>query len=176
MWYITSKDLEIYSGMLSSNLYNEYKIGENMKIPTKGRYAVSAMMDLAIHEEIRPLTIAEIAEKQRISLSYLEQLFAILRRANLVRGTRGPGGGYRLAQSADSITIAQIIRTVDSSNKPSTEAEEYLPFELWEELSQKIYSFLDNITVADSINHPSVGEMIKNPSTREEDSEKLYAA
>jgi Rrf2 family iron-sulfur cluster assembly transcriptional regulator len=147
-----------------------------MKIPTKGRYAVSAMMDLAIHEKIRPLTIAEIAEKQRISLSYLEQLFAVLRREKLVRGTRGPGGGYRLAQPANTISIAQIIRTVDSSNKNSDQAEDYLPFELWEALSEKIYAYLDDISVADCIDHPAVRAMLENKSNPEAESEKLYAA
>lgn len=128
-----------------------------MKIPTKGRYAVSAMMDLAIHDKLKPLTIAEIAEKQNISLSYLEQLFAVLRRSGLVRGTRGPGGGYRLAQSADSISIAQIIRTVDEKAvDEGLTQEEYLPYVLWAELSKQIYSFLDNITLAECIDHPDV--------------------
>lgn len=150
-----------------------------MKIPTKGRYAVSALMDLAIHDSVRPLTISEIAEKQQISLSYLEQLFAILRRANLVQGTRGPGGGYRLAQPANSITIAQIIRTVDSSETVKIdEADEYLPYALWEELSNKIYAYLDNITLDDCIDHPSVRTLLENLGAKErsENSPDLCAA
>lgn len=147
-----------------------------MKIPTKGRYAVSAMIDLAIHEQIRPLTIAEIAEKQQISLSYLEQLFAVLRRANLVRGTRGPGGGYRLAQPASEISVAQIIRTVDSSAHPKEEVDQYLPYALWEELSQKIYAYLDNISIAECIDHPAVKSLLENKNNRDEGSEKLCAA
>lgn len=148
-----------------------------MKIPTKGRYAVSAMLDLAIHEEIRPLTIAEIAEKQEISLSYLEQLFAILRREKLVRGTRGPGGGYRLAQPANSITIAQIIRTVDSSALSQADADtQYLPFELWNDLSKKIYSYLDNITLEECIDHPAVKALNEKQAKPQEASQKLYAA
>ena len=128
-----------------------------MKIPTKGRYAVSAMMDLAIHDKIKPLTIADIAEKQKISLSYLEQLFAVLRREGLVRGTRGPGGGYRLAKSAELITIAQIIRAVDmKSTDENGMQEQYLPYALWAELSKQIFSFLDNITLAECIDHPEV--------------------
>lgn len=149
-----------------------------MKIPTKGRYAVSAMMDLAIHDQVRPLTIAEIAEKQQISLSYLEQLFAVLRRANLVRGTRGPGGGYRLAQSANSITIAQIIRTVDSSvGKVKSDAteEEYLPFLLWEELSKKIYTYLDNITLDECVDHPDIQALLEKVG-KSQSSENLCAA
>ena len=134
-----------------------------VKIPTKGRYAVSAMMDLAIHDKIKPLTIAEIAEKQSISLSYLEQLFAVLRRNNLVRGTRGPGGGYRLAQSVDKITIAQIIRAVDAtSDNPKDEADEYLPYTLWAELSRKMYEFLDGITLAECVDHPSVKAKVES--------------
>lgn len=148
-----------------------------MKIPTKGRYAVAALMDLAIHEDLRPLTIAEIAEKQQISLSYLEQLFAVLRRAKLVRGTRGPGGGYRLAQPANSITIAEIIRTVDSSSPAKyADSEEYLPFALWEDLSQKIYTYLDNINLEECIDHPSVKELIEKRSNTTSASQKLYAA
>ena len=72
-----------------------------MKLTTKGRYAVTAMLDLAIHQSRRPVTLQDIATNQEISLSYLEQLFARLRRANLVKGTRGPGGGYRLAKEMD---------------------------------------------------------------------------
>ena len=133
-----------------------------MKIPTKGRYAVSAMMDLAIHDNIRPLTIAEIAEKQNISLSYLEQLFAVLRKNGLVRGTRGPGGGYRLAQLADSISIAQIIRAVDASVVDQREADdEYLPYVLWAELSRKMYQFLDGITLATCVDHPEVRQRVE---------------
>ena len=128
-----------------------------MRLTTKGRYAVSAMMDLAIHDNIKPLTIADIAEKQKISLSYLEQLFAVLRREGLVRGTRGPGGGYRLAQSAESITVAQIIRAVDmKSMEDNGMQQEYLPYALWAQLSHQIFSFLDNITLAQCIDHPEV--------------------
>ncbi len=148
-----------------------------MKIPTKGRYAVSAMMDLAIHEKIRPLTIAEIAEKQQISLSYLEQLFAILRRADLVRGTRGPGGGYRLAQPANSITVAHIIATVDANaNVEPVEVESHLPQILWEQLSQAIYDYLDGITLEQCIDHPSVKLLLEKQKGNRTASQKLYAA
>jgi len=149
-----------------------------MKIPSKSRYAVSAMMDLALHQFIRPLTIAEIAEKQKISLSYLEQLFAVLRRAKLVRGTRGPGGGYRLAQEADRITVAQIIRVVDSS-KLSTEEEAYLPFLLWEDLSDKIYAYLETITIADCVrlaDENGAEASVAKDGKQKKDSENLYAA
>jgi len=148
-----------------------------MKIPTKGRYAVSAMMDLALHENIRPLTIAEIAEKQNISLSYLEQLFAVLRKAELVRGTRGPGGGYRLAQPADMISVAQVIRTVDSGSRKKGESEEYLPYMLWDNLSEKIYAYLDNITIAECIQQPEDNPVAEDSLNKAgEESEKLCAA
>jgi len=83
-----------------------------MKLSTKGRYAVTAMLDLAIHEGSGPVTLADISRCQGISLSYLEQLFARLRRRRLVRGVRGPGGGYRLARGANSITVAEVIAAV----------------------------------------------------------------
>jgi len=148
-----------------------------MKIPTKGRYAVSAMMDLAIHDKIRPLTIAEIAEKQNISLSYLEQLFAVLRREGLVRGTRGPGGGYRLAQPANMISVAQIIRTVDvKSVDQGKEQEDYLPYLLWAELSKQIYSFLDNITLAECVDHPEVKSRFEQQLVMNTESDEDRAA
>lgn len=134
-----------------------------MKIPTKGRYAVSAMLDLALHDNIRPLTIAEIAEKQNISLSYLEQIFAVLRKNSLVRGMRGPGGGYRLAQAVDSITIAQIIQSVDEKtlcNK--NESVDYLPYELWLQLSKQIYRFLDGITLAHCLANSETREQLES--------------
>lgn len=133
-----------------------------MKIPTKGRYAVSAILNLAIHENIGPVTIADIAEDQNISLSYLEQLFARLRRAGLVEGTRGPGGGYRLGRSADTITIADIIAAVDEQMLDAPlEGTEYLPYVLWADLSKRFYEYLRGITVAECINRPEVGEFVK---------------
>jgi len=84
-----------------------------MRLSTKGRYAVTAMMHLAIHDRYGPVTLAEISQCQGISLSYLEQLFAKLRKQSLVEGVRGPGGGYRLARFPDQITVADIISAVD---------------------------------------------------------------
>jgi Rrf2 family iron-sulfur cluster assembly transcriptional regulator len=132
-----------------------------MKIPTKGRYAVSALMDLALNEKTGPLTIADIAEKQNISLSYLEQLFAELRKQGLVRGTRGPGGGYRLARAANEITIAQIISAVDDKAvQTSKENEQYMPNVLWARLSRQIYNYLNGITLAECIENPSARELV----------------
>ena len=84
-----------------------------MRLSTKGRYGVTAMMDLAIHDNAGPVTLADISQCQGISLSYLEQLFAKLRRAELVEGVRGPGGGYKLSRPADKISVAEIISAVD---------------------------------------------------------------
>ncbi|MFZ2405951.1 MAG: Rrf2 family transcriptional regulator, partial [Methylobacter sp.] len=84
-----------------------------MRLTTKGRYAVTAMLDLAFHSQIKPVTLTEIAARQTISLSYLEQLFARLRRAGMVKGVRGPGGGYKLCRKANDINIAEIIAAVD---------------------------------------------------------------
>jgi len=134
-----------------------------MKIPTKGRYAVSAMLDLALHDNIGPLTIAEISEKQNISLSYLEQIFSVLRKNGLVKGMRGPGGGYRLAQPAGEISIASIIHAVDKGAlSEKNDGDEYLPYELWVELSKRIYSFLDGITLAQCISSLETREQLED--------------
>ncbi|MEJ2059648.1 MAG: Fe-S cluster assembly transcriptional regulator IscR [Gammaproteobacteria bacterium] len=138
-----------------------------MKLSTKGRYAVTAMLDLAIHDRIGPVTLADISQCQGISLSYLEQLFAKLRRDKLVEGVRGPGGGYRLARPADQITIAQIIDAVDEKvdvtrcggNEDCQEGERCLTHELWNDLSQRLYDFLDGITLAEFMDRPEVREI-----------------
>lgn len=139
-----------------------------MRLSTKGRYAVTAMMDLAIHEPDGPVTLADISHCQSISLSYLEQLFSKLRRENLVTGVRGPGGGYRLARPADEITIASIIAAVDekvdSTCGGESECEDdgqCLTHELWCGLSKRIYSFLDSITLHEFLSRPSVQEVIR---------------
>ena len=131
-----------------------------MKLSTKGRYAVTAMLDLAINtHDNRRVTLADISEMQGISLSYLEQLFARLRRAELVQGTRGPGGGYRLGRDAGEISVAEILLAVDEKvdmtgcegNATCNRGEPCLTHELWNSLSQDIYAFLDNITLGDLV-------------------------
>ncbi len=131
-----------------------------MKLSTKGRYAVTAMLDLAINtHDNRRVTLADISEMQGISLSYLEQLFARLRRAKLVQGTRGPGGGYRLGRDAGEISVAEILLAVDEKvdmtgcegNATCNRGEPCLTHELWNSLSQDIYAFLDNITLGDLV-------------------------
>lgn len=135
-----------------------------MKLSTKGRYAVTAMMDLAIHEKYGPVTLADISQIQGISLSYLEQLFANLRRKRLVEGTRGPGGGYRLGRPASDITIAEIVTAVDerldttrcAGQENCQEGERCLAHDLWTELSDQIYDFLNGITLAEFVERQNV--------------------
>ena len=131
-----------------------------MKLSTKGRYAVTAMLELAIHASgDQRVTLADISEMQGISLSYLEQLFARLRQAGLVKGTRGPGGGYRLGQGLHDITIAQIIQAVDEKmDMTHCEGKENckggdrcLTHELWDALSDDIFHFLDSISLGDLV-------------------------
>jgi Rrf2 family iron-sulfur cluster assembly transcriptional regulator len=145
-----------------------------MKLSTKGRYAVTAMMDLAIHDRIGPVTLSDISNCQGISLSYLEQLFAKLRKAGLVEGVRGPGGGYRLAKRADQISIANIIMAVDESvdvtrckgHKDCQQGERCLTHELWDDLSQQLHEFLDGITLAQFANRPEVQKVARRQDER----------
>ena len=139
-----------------------------MRLSTKGRYAVTAMLDLAIHHNHGPVTLNDISQCQGISLSYLEQLFARMRKDGLVEGVRGPGGGYRLARPADQITVAQIIGAVDEKvdatacggEENCQEGERCMTHDLWCELSQQIYNFLNGITLAEFIQRPSVQAIV----------------
>jgi Rrf2 family iron-sulfur cluster assembly transcriptional regulator len=125
------------------------------------------MLDLAIHDQSGPVTLADIAQRQGISLSYLEQLFAQLRRRGLVNSTRGPGGGYQLGRSPQAIAIADVIRAVDESvdatrcgGKENCQGQERcLTHDLWEDLSQQIYQFLDRIHLAQLVEKRSVREV-----------------
>ena len=135
-----------------------------MKLSTKGRYAVTAMMDLAIHDREGPVTLADISSCQGISLSYLEQLFARLRQYGLVEGVRGPGGGYRLGKPSHQISVADIIVAVDESidstrchgNLDCNKGERCLTHHLWNDLSEQLYAFLDGITLSEFIKDPEV--------------------
>ncbi len=134
-----------------------------MRLSTKGRYAVTAMLDLSINDHTGPITLVEISRCQGISLSYLEQLFAKLRKSGLVKGVRGPGGGYRLARPAADITVADIIAAVDEKVDATQcggrancqDGEVCLTHELWIRLSEKIYQFLDGITLEQFLQRPS---------------------
>jgi len=130
-----------------------------MRLTTKGRYAVTAMLDLALHHELGPINLADISSRQDISLSYLEQLFSRLRKQALVISSRGPGGGYVLASPAEEITVADVIRAVDEAvdatrckGKQNCQGEERcLTHDLWEELSSQIAGFLGGVSLADLV-------------------------
>lgn len=130
-----------------------------MRLTTKGRYAVTAMLDLALHKNQGPVSLADISRRQAISLSYLEQLFAKLRRGSLVSSVRGPGGGYELHRSADAIFIAEIVDAVNESVDTTKckgagdcqGGETCLTHYLWEDLSEQIHTFLESISLADLV-------------------------
>jgi Rrf2 family iron-sulfur cluster assembly transcriptional regulator len=127
-----------------------------MRLTTKGRFAVTAMLDLALRGGKNPVTLAGISERQDISLSYLEQLFSRLRRHELVESVRGPGGGYYLARPLDDVSVADIIRAVDEpidstqcGGKENCQDEHRcMTHDLWMGLNAHIYDYLDNVTLA----------------------------
>lgn len=136
---------------------------KTVKLTTKGRYAVMAMADLAKHSEGRPVSLADIASRQEISLSYLEQLFARLRRCGLVRSVRGPGGGYLLARNLEETRVSDIILAVDEpmsatrcrSNSPNgclSDGSRCLTHDLWDELGHQIHLYLSGVSLADVMN------------------------
>jgi len=134
-----------------------------MKLTTKGRYAVTAMLDLAINRDGGPITLSDISHRQGISLSYLEQLFSRLRKRGLVDSTRGPGGGYRLSRAADAIAVAEVISAVDETVDATRckglqnchDSRACLTHQLWTDLSEQIHDFLGNITLAQVLNKRS---------------------
>ena len=140
-----------------------------MRLSTKGRYAVMAMADLAQHEAAnKPVSLADIAQRQEISLSYLEQLFAKLRRGGLVRSVRGPGGGYRLSRPSAELRIADIIVAVDepiaatrckpgSSKGCTAQGARCLTHDLWEELGRQIHVFLSGVSLSDVVEKRVLG-------------------
>lgn len=124
-----------------------------MKISTKARYAVMAMMELAMNDNSSPINLTDISRSQGISLSYLEQLFANLRKNGLVKGRRGPGGGYRLANSPTDISIAQIVNAVNDNtsamHRRQANGDPYAPADMWDKLSDRISGYLEGITLAE---------------------------
>jgi Rrf2 family iron-sulfur cluster assembly transcriptional regulator len=133
-----------------------------VKLSTKGRYAVMAMVDLASTSQGQPVSLADIAERQEISLSYLEQLFAKLRRGGLVSSVRGPGGGYLLAYAAEDTRVSDIILAVDEPIRATrctpgqpfgcrSNKSRCLTHDLWEELGNQIYLYLSSVTLADVV-------------------------
>ncbi len=135
-----------------------------MRLTTKGRYAVTAMLDLALHYAEGPITLADISQRQGISLSYLEQLFSKLRKQGLVDSTRGPGGGYRLSRPADEIAVADVITAVDEKVETTRcgglsncqDEQQCLTHELWTELSRQIHSFLMGISLGQLVERQGV--------------------
>lgn len=140
-----------------------------MRLTTKGRYAVTAMLDLALHYDKGPITLADISQRQGISLSYLEQLFSKLRKNELVDSTRGPGGGYRLSRNAEEIAVAQVITAVDEKIESTRcgglgncqDDHQCLTHELWTDLSSQIHSFLMGISLGQLVQQQAVQEVAK---------------
>ena len=137
-----------------------------MKLSTKGRYAVMAMADLALASDDGPVTLSDIASRQSISLSYLEQLFAKLRRADIVASIRGPGGGYKLSRKASEIRISDIIVAVDEPLRATrcsdakgclADGRRCITHDLWDELGRHIYLFLSSITLEDVLERRLLG-------------------
>ncbi|PIE37734.1 MAG: Fe-S cluster assembly transcriptional regulator IscR [Gammaproteobacteria bacterium] len=135
-----------------------------MKLTTKGRYAVTAMLDLALHTGNGPVALADISERQAISLSYLEQLFARVRKRGLVASTRGPGGGYALNKRAADISVADVIAAVDESVDTTScggtsschDGVRCLTHDLWTDLSCQIQQFLRSISLQDLMDRKDV--------------------
>ena len=143
-----------------------------MKLTTKGRYAVTAMLDLALHAGDRPISLAEISARQEISLSYLEQLFSRLRRSGLVTSTRGPGGGYRVSRPLSAVPVSEIIVAVNESVDATQCAGKEnchshgrcLTHDLWEGLSEQIEEFLSSVSLQDLIDR----QRVKSVSARQD--------
>jgi Rrf2 family iron-sulfur cluster assembly transcriptional regulator len=127
-----------------------------MRLTTKGRFAVTAMLDLALHATHAPVTLGAISERQKISLSYLEQLFGKLRRRHLVESVRGPGGGYHLARDASQVSVADIIQAVEEpldstqcgGRENCLESQRCMTHDLWEELNSTVFGFLSSVKLS----------------------------
>ena len=162
-----------------------------MRLTTKGRYAGTAMLDLALHAQRGPVSLADISERQGISLSYLEQLFAKLRRGTLVTSVRGPGGGYQLSRDMQDIHVAQVIDAVNESVDATRcqgqgdchSGDICLTHHLWCDLSEQIHTFLSGITLADLVARNEIqavanrqDKRVCNSRTRASDIEKIEAS
>jgi len=157
-----------------------------MRLTTKGRFAVTAMVDLAMRQNRGPVTLAAISDRQHISLSYLEQLFGKLRRAKLVSSVRGPGGGYNLAQAPQQITVANIVSAVDepldatqcAGKENCHEERRCMTHDLWATLNEKMHDYLSSVTLADLVAHQSGKPVavIKDFRQREEQEKEKVAA
>jgi Rrf2 family iron-sulfur cluster assembly transcriptional regulator len=151
-----------------------------MRLTTKGRYAVTAMLDLALRQEQGPIRLAGISDRQGISLSYLEQLFAQLRRQELVRSVRGPGGGYHLGRQASTISVAEVIAAVNEDTDTTRcggagdchEGEICLTHHLWQDLSDQVRDFLQSISLGDLVERQDIRRVSMNQELRNRESER----
>ncbi len=146
-----------------------------MRLTAKGRYAVTAMLDLALHIDKGPISLAEISRRQGISLSYLEQLFSKLRRNDLVASVRGPGGGYTLSRNSSDIFVAQIVDAVNESvdvtecqqSGNCQQGEKCLTHHLWDDLSEKIHDFLSGISLGSLVEQRDIQEVALRQDQRQ---------
>ena len=146
-----------------------------MRLTTKGRFAVTAMLDLALQNTDKPVTLADISERQGISLSYLEQLFSRLRRNGLVKSVRGPGGGYRIAKNQAEITISEIITAVDEQidatqcggQENCHDERRCMTHDLWASLNDKILEYLSGVSLADLVASQREGKKVIIAARRE---------
>ena len=152
-----------------------------MKLTTKGRYAVTAMLDLALHQGKGPITLADISSRQEISLSYLEQLFAKLRKNGLVSSARGPGGGYKLSRDSEQIVVAEVVAAVDEKvdatrckRKGNCQKDERcLTHELWCDLSDQIFDFLSSISLGQLVEKRAVLEIAQRQAKQEQETKQI---
>ena len=148
-----------------------------MRLTTKGRFAVTAMLDLALNATEGPVTLAGISARQKISLSYLEQLFGKLRRRELVESVRGPGGGYHLARAASQVSVADIVRAVEEpidstqcgGRENCRDNQRCMTHDLWEELNSTVYGFLDGVKLSDLVERQKTRtvSVVRSPRVRE---------
>jgi len=154
-----------------------------MRLTAKGRYAVTAMLDLAVHQDSGPISLADISERQGISLSYLEQLFSKMRRNDLVSSVRGPGGGYKLSRDSTDICVAEIVDSVDETldatrcegRADCNQGETCLTHELWSDLSIQIHQFLSQIDLASIIARGEVHRLAASQDAIQEESGQFEA-
>jgi Rrf2 family iron-sulfur cluster assembly transcriptional regulator len=147
-----------------------------MRLTTKGRFAVTAMLDVALHGAAGPVALADISERQKISLSYLEQLFGKLRRGELVESVRGPGGGYNLARDPARVTVADIVNAAEDSldstqcggRENCHENHRCMTHDLWEELNSAVHGFLSGVTLAQLVERQQTRRVaVVRPAKRE---------
>jgi len=152
-----------------------------MRLTTKGRYAVTAILDLALHSGEGPVSLADISQRQDISLSYLEQLFARMRRNKLVNSVRGPGGGYLLARPKENIFVAEIVDAVNESvdatlcrgDNNCQQGKSCLTHHLWDDLSRQIHSFLSGISLADLVDRKEVRQVAERQGQKTTDPQRI---